>query len=180
MAVTIDPVEELKLRYNTARPRGRDVKRMEKLYTCRQVLFTCSNGWRVERLARGDYPLEGFFMGHCLGGVHAHGSTAVASLREPDGTPHVTFTSMGGGAHGRCNAFPRKYVHLVNEWREHLGLAPYDEATIERLCQNPWGVDNDDTYHENHKLDDKDYRDLEYGSLWRDAAWRQKRGNNGT
>lgn len=153
---------------------------MEKPYTCREVLFTCSNGWTVEKLVAADYKLEGFFMGHCLGGVHGRGSYACASLREPDGTPHVTFVFEGGGAHGRCNAFPVKYMHLVNEWREHLGLDPYTDAYIKANAKGYWGVDDDDEYHENHKLDDRDYRDLAGGAPWRDAAWRKKRGNDGS
>lgn len=149
---------------------------MEKPWICREVLFTCSNGWTVEKLAHEDYPLEGYFMGHCLGGVHSAGSRAVASLREPDGTPHVTFTTQGGGAHGRCNAFPAKYVQLINEWRVSLGHPAYTDADVARLSNGSWGVDDDEAYHEKHKLDDRDYRDLDYGRMWRDEAWYTKRG----
>lgn len=178
MTLKVDAVAELQARHGTARPRGRDVRKMEKPYTCREVLFTCSNGWTVERLDRADYALEGFFMGHCLGGRHGAGSSAVASLREPDGTPHVTFTGFGDGAHGRCNAFPTKYVSLVNEWRVSLGLDPFDSDDVEALAAEKWGEDTDTQYHENHVMDDRDYRDLEYGLMWRDAEWYKKRGLN--
>lgn len=177
---SLDPVAEIKKRHGTARPRGRDVRKMEKPWTCREVLFTCSNGWTIEKLVPADYALEGFFMGHCLGGVHAAGSRAIASLREPDGTPHVTFTHHGGGAHGRCNAFPVKYAQFVNEWRVHLGLDPYTDAQIEGLAKGSWGADDDTEYHENHKLSDRDYRDLSGGRYWRDEAWRKKRGTDGS
>lgn len=98
--------------------------------------------------------------------IHAAGSEAVASLREPDGTPHITFEGYGTGAHGRW-------------WRDYLGLAPYSETEIDRLASSTWGADTDDAYHEKHKLDDRDYRDLDGGRWWRDSAWRKKRGENG-
>lgn len=172
----MNALEEIQKRHGTATPRGKDVRKMEKPYSCRKVLFTCSNGWTIEQLVPNDYALEGWFMGHCLGGKDAAGSHAVASLREPDGTPHITFTQTGGGAHGRCNAFPKKYASFINEWRVSLGYEPYTDAQVAQLANGSWGEDTDDKYHEKHVMDDRDYRDLPYGSMWRDAAWRQKRG----
>lgn len=171
----MDALKEIQKRHGTATPRGKDVRKMKKPWTCREVLFTCSNGWTVERLVPEDYALEGWFMGHCLGGVHSGGSEAVASLREPDGTPHVTFTCRGGGAHGRCNAFPAKYAHLINEWRIAEGLEKYSKEAIERLSSGSWGKDTDVAYHDEYILSDQDYRDLDGGYWWRDAAWQEKR-----
>lgn len=169
----IDAVAELKIRWNCARPRGRDVRKMDKPWTCRTVLFTCSNGWTVELLVKKDYALEGFFMGHCLGTEDQGGCTAFASLREPDGTPHITFTGQGTGAHGRCNAFPVKYLDYINEWRAHLKLRPI--VLDGRDYSAGWGEDNDTEYHEKGILTDKDYRDMDNGHWWRDEAWEEKR-----
>lgn len=96
------------------RPRGRDVRKMDKPYTCREVMATCSNGWTIERVSPEDAGMEGFFMGHCLGLECAVGEDTTFSLREPDGTPHVTIHQ--GVMVGRCNQAPKKkYQTLVLE-----------------------------------------------------------------
>lgn len=104
------------------RPRGKDVKRMDKPYTCREVLHTCSNGWTIERVSPEDFRMEGFFMGHCLGadpitfapGAYCPSFQEVLSLREPDGTPHATITD--GVMVGRGNQTPKeKYCVLIQE-----------------------------------------------------------------
>lgn len=173
----IDAVAELKIRWNCARPRGRDVRKMDKPWTCREVLFTCSNGWTIETLIKEDYALEGFFMGHCLGTSDQGLCTAVASLREPDGTPHCTFIGYGTEPHGRCNAFPVKYLALINEWREHLKLVPFKDGNSYDAGEAVlWGLDDDNDYHDKGILTDKDYRDMDQGHWWRDEAWEVKRG----
>lgn len=94
--------------------RGRDVRKMDKPYTGREVVHTCSNGWTIERVIPAEYAMEGFFMGHCLGSSHG-GSDEVLSLREPDGTPHVTI--VNGCMTGRCNQAPKaKYAALCHEF----------------------------------------------------------------
>lgn len=96
--------------------RGRDVKKMDKPYTCREVLFTCSNGWTIERVSAEDFKMEGFFMGHCLGESNSGRYTEILSLREPDGTPHVTMCDSV--MTGRCNQAPKeRYATLVREFR---------------------------------------------------------------
>lgn len=96
-------------------PRGRAARKMEKPYTCRDVLFTCSNGWTIEVVTPEDYNVEGFFMGHCLGLESKPGIGRVKSLREPDGTPHVTIN--GRVMVGRCNQAPKEqYSKLVQEY----------------------------------------------------------------
>lgn len=159
-------------RHNNPTPRGRDVRKMDKPYTCREAVFTCSNGWRIEKLPADDWPLEGWLMGHCLGGQDAGGSHAEFSLREPDGTPHVTIVGRQG-LHGRCNAYPKsKYVELINEWHEVTGTAP---NPLEPSRYSKWGLDKDDDYHERGVHSDQDYRDLPGGAFWRDPAWHSKR-----
>ena len=90
-------------------------------------------------------------------------------LREPDGTPHVTIEEHGSYAtlYGRCNAFPKEeYAELIKEF--------FDEVSRPGMGAR-WGDDTDDAYHESHKLDDRDYRDLDYGSYWRGDDWYEKR-----
>lgn len=101
---------------STTPKRGRDVRKMDKPYTCREVVHTCSNGWTIERVSQEDQNMEGFFMGHCLGvGGPTYAYAEVLSLREPDGTPHATITD--GVMVGRCNQAPKdKYVALCHEY----------------------------------------------------------------
>jgi hypothetical protein len=174
---------------NGAMPRGRDVRRMKKPYTCREVFFTCSNGWTIEKLPPEDHALEGKFMGHCLGTKDSGecGLRTELSLREPDGTPHVTigcsWTSPVGAQStptrlhnlgGRCNRYPKAaYVALINEYARFL-----EEMPLPLTSSYPtWGQDVDDEYHDDKVLTDEDYRDNErIGYQWRDAEWRVKRG----
>ena len=163
-------------RHTFPTPRGRDVRKMEKPYSGREVVFTCSNGWTLEILTHDDQSIEGFFMGHCLGGKDSGACEwgEYLSLREPDGTPHVTIDISGGIFHpyGRCNAYPKAaYVELLNEYRESEGKYPLD---LEEYTS--WGTDTDETYHEKGHLDDRDYRDSDAGRPWRDLAWRLKCG----
>lgn len=102
----------------TTPKRGRDVRKMDKPYKCREVIGTCSNGWTVERVSIEDFGMEGFFMGHCLGKDELSDNRlrdrVVLSLREPDGTPHVTITERA--MVGRCNRAPKEaYCRLVLE-----------------------------------------------------------------
>ena len=93
--------------------RGRDVRKMDKPYTGREVVHTCSNGWTIERVIPEEYAMEGFFMGHCLG--TSAGGRDVFSLREADGTPHVTI--VDGIMTGRCNRAPKDaYAALCHEY----------------------------------------------------------------
>lgn len=95
--------------------RGRDVRKMDKPYTCREVLHTCSNGWTIERVPPEDENMEGFFMGHCLGIGGTGWQGDIFSLREPDGTPHVTIVHHK--MVGRCNQAPKeKYITLCQEF----------------------------------------------------------------
>lgn len=157
--------EMLLERYSKARPRGRDMRKLPKPYECREVVFRCSNGWTIERLPREDYAIEGFFMGHCLGGVDSHGCNGpYLSLREPDGTPHVTIS--GSILYGRCNAYPKEeYVLLIKEFIPNPRKPSFTR----------WGEDNDTDYHKNGLLDDRDYRDMVYGASWRGKDWYSKR-----
>lgn len=161
-------------RHTKATPRGKDVRKMEKPYTCREVIFVCSNGWTIEKLPPEDHAVEGYFMGHCLGGPNTSEKTCTLfSLREPDGTPHVTIKDSLWSPllwlFGRCNKFPKdKYVALVQEYATQFGK--------EISHANCWGQDDDEEYHEEGHWTDEDYRDLEFGSRWRDQAWRKKRG----
>lgn len=161
-------------RYAKARPRGRDMKKLPKPYSCRDVEFTCSNGWTIEWLPKEDFPVEGFFMGHCMGGKDGPQSGMFYSLREPDGTPHVTIDTCFGYMHalyGRCNKYPKpEYVKLINEW-----LASINKPLKDPNGKNTWGKDDDEAYHTERKLSDLDYRDVEHGASWRDAQWRKKR-----
>lgn len=112
-------------------------------------------------------------MGHCLGTQWQQGCTAHFSLREPDGTPHVTIVERSGrhGLFGRCNAYPKnEYVALINEWCVASG---HEESLLDG--SNSWGVDDDAEYHEKGKLTDRDFRDLEHGRGWRDDDWYEKR-----
>lgn len=165
--------EMLLERYSTARPRGRDMKKLPKPYEHREVVFTCSNGWTIERLERADFAIEGFFMGHCLGGKDAVGCNGpYLSLREPDGTPHATIEdSYYVALYGRCNAYPKpEYVALINEWLLSAGRSLKDLHG-----SNSWGKDADDDYHVSATLSDRDYRDMPKGSWWRDSQWKEKR-----
>jgi hypothetical protein len=165
-------LEELKQRYGPRPRRSRDIRKMDKPYTCRDVVFECSNGWTIEKVSKEDGPIEGYFMGHCLGTKDDIGCWSAwdfYSLREPDGTPHVTLglcqDSDELNAWGRCNKWPKpEYVTLISEWKvpvpEHWAKA---------------GVDDDDAYHNTGMLDDRDYRDIELGRAWRDADWRERR-----
>ena len=172
--------------FERATPRGRDVRKMEKPYSCREILFTCSNGWTIELLPPADHAIEGFFMGHCMGGPKStdRGKTC-ASLREPDGTPHVTM-DLGYDREnmkiapmqplsGRCNAYPKpKYVRLINEYMEALWETDaYNFSDENRYSR--WGYDTDDEYHEQGHWTDRDFRDLDHGRPWRTEAWQQKR-----
>lgn len=95
--------------------RGRDVRKMDKPYIGREVVYTCSNGWTIERVIPEEFNMEGFFMGHCLGDECKDRSAEVFSLREPDGTPHVTV--YRGCMVGRCNQAPKaKYQALCREF----------------------------------------------------------------
>lgn len=144
--------------------RTRNIRRINKPYACREVVFTCSNGWRIEKLPPKDFSVEGFFMGHCLGGSNAPQSLRVAySLREPDGTPHVTIARSK--CYGRANQAPRQeYMDLVHEWEPSLRPEMH------------WGKDTDTAYHDKGYVSDKDYRDLPAGKYWRDSRWHTKRG----
>ncbi len=161
-------------RYSKARPRGRDMKRLPKPYAEREVVFTCSNGWTIEWLPKEDFPVEGFFMGHCMGGKDGPANGTYYSLREPDGTPHVTIDSCWGYGYvlyGRCNKYPKpEYVKLINEWFLKLGQPAKDP-----LGKNTWGNDDDDAYHTKGELSDSDYRDVPHGQAWRDKEWHEKR-----
>jgi hypothetical protein len=170
----------IKLRHSTPTPRGRDIRKMAKPYSCREAVFECSNGWKIEKCPAEDHPVEGFFMGHCLGGIDSHTMRTELSLREPDGTPHVTISCRWSELDepydlfdlgGRCNAYPKpEYVDLINEYQAALGAPLF---TREKM--NSWGQDDDTEYHEQGILTDKDYRDMDHGTLWRDESWRRKR-----
>lgn len=107
------------------RPRGRDVRKMDKPYTGREVIHTCSNGWTIERVIEDEFHMEAFFMGHCLSPTSCGVDTdQVFSLREPDGTPHATIVMepvlcgflQSWEAVGRCNMPPKaKYTALIKE-----------------------------------------------------------------
>jgi hypothetical protein len=164
--------------------RKADVRALKASWTCRDVIFTCSNGWTIEKLPHADHLTEGTLMGHCMGGKDARGHTETElSLREPDGTPHATigcywrYTDevIPYGIHnlgGRCNRFPKaEYVALINELVFALG-----EDKIVREC-NSWGTDTDDEYHVQHVVTDETYMDNDgQGAQYRDAAWRRRRG----
>lgn len=152
-------------------PRGRDVRRMKKPWTKRVVDFTFPDGWTVEEVPPEDFELESYFMGHCLGrdtayvpGVRA-GTAQILSLREPDGTPHVTVV-RGGPWHtangkplpitqccGRGNRQPaKKYSDRIELWAAKRGIPGYNN--------NPWragayagDVNEDPAYHESGILD---------------------------
>lgn len=102
--------------FGTAPARGRDVRKMDKPYTGREVVHTCSNGWTIERVIPEEFQMEGFFMGHCLGvGSGTCEGSEVFSLREPDGTPHATI--VDGIMTGRCNQAPKPvYAALCREF----------------------------------------------------------------
>lgn len=166
--------ELLRERRGKARPRGRDVRKLPKPYLHREVVFTCSNGWTLERCPPEDHFVEGFMMGHCLGGPDARGcgNYTYLSLRESDGTPHVTVqeTSRGLIPYGRCNRFPKsEYVRLIQEYAFPLGKNVVDDGCWLRE------IDDDREYHELGKLNDSDYRDREVGRQWRDQDWQRKR-----
>ena len=129
--------------------RTRDIRKSNKPYSCRDVVFTCSNGWTIERVPDEDHPIEGFFMGHCLGSsLDYYQGYTFYSLREPDGTPHVTI--YYSQCFGRSNMAPRLlYMALIREWKPDARAAA------------GWGVveDTDDAYHDRGKLNDHDWRD---------------------
>lgn len=103
--------------FGTAPARGRDVRKMDKPYTGREVVHTCSNGWTIERVIPEEHEMEGFFMGHCLGTLSSSAgkNAQVFSLREPDGTPHVTI--VDGIMTGRGNQAPKaSYAALCHEF----------------------------------------------------------------
>lgn len=52
------------------------------------------DGWRIVNVAAEDLENEGNLMGHCVGGYEDEvedGTSIIYSLRDPQGTPHVTF-----------------------------------------------------------------------------------------
>lgn len=125
--------------------RGRDVRKMEKPYTCREVLFTCSNGWTIERVSPEDFNMEGFFMGHCLGKdeftTRSLQHVRVLSLREPDGTPHATIT--GYEMVGRCNQAPKdSYCALI--WEYLPEARPINPSKFQLDYRRPEGETLDD------------------------------------
>lgn len=150
--------------------RTRNIRKMVKPYTGRDVVFTCSNGWTIEKLVKADFPVEGFFMGHCLGSDRDHyADTGFYSLREPDGTPHVTIRHTGVNIelYGRANKFPcDEYVALAKEWGKQV-QKPYG-----------WGADPDTDveYHTRKLWNDMDYRDHARGAQFRGATYKTKRG----
>lgn len=92
---------------------------MEKPYTTRLVVFTCSNGWTIETVPEEDVEIERGLMG--LNRGYTSVEAQIHSLREPDGTPHATIIGEGKRivAFGRCSAPPsRKYQVLIDEWTE--------------------------------------------------------------
>ncbi len=125
--------------------RGKDVKRMTKPWVSREVVFTCSNGWTIEKIEKEDYWLEALFMGHCL---DSHREEAW-SLREEDGTSHTTLYLRYNGisAVGRCNNKPPdKYMDLCLEWNQ--GITPELKGAE---------IDDDIEYHEEKILNAKDF-----------------------
>lgn len=159
--------------------RGRDIRKMQKPWLYREVVFVCSNGYLIERLYPQDYWLEGLFMGHCMGGPDGPGRRVTDDspknfagyyhLVRPDGTPHVTIHSSYGmyTLHGRGNAWPKQeYESLIREW--------VPEARFAGI--GGWGYDKDSEYHEKGVLTDFDYRDLPAGEYWRRESYDRKRG----
>lgn len=191
--MTIEDFKKLVADRHRKKVRGRDVRKMEKPYSCREVLFTCSNGWTIELLPPEDHPIEGFFMGHCMGGPNSTdiGRTC-ASLREPDGTPHVTLDLCYGPENlmnaphwplsGRCNGFPKpEYIKLINEFAEFVwgsNRFNFPETRGKNAIYDRWGPDTDDEYHESGVWTDTDFRDLPGGTLYRGEEWKAKRENS--
>lgn len=150
--------------------RGRDIKKMEKPWSKREIVFTCSNGWTIELIDPDDWWLEGLFMGHCLGLERGPRSGVYLSLRDENGSPHVTleksYFSSRHLAIGRCNGQPPDhYINLIREWNPEV------------IPQINWGRDTDSTYHNDGILTDVDYRDLDVGRAqgYKSLEWRQKR-----
>lgn len=163
--ITLDDIKLWNATRQVRSMRTRNIRKITKPYTSREVVFTCSNGWTIEKLVKADFPVEGFFMGHCLGSNLDHYSAGgFYSLREPDGTPHVTIHY--NICFGRANAVPRsEYMVLIQEW------LPF--ATGYSI----WGNDTDEAYHKRGLWDDKDWQDNPAcPPMYRGKAWKEKRG----
>ena len=98
---------------------------MDKPYTGREAIHTCTNGWTIEHVIPEEFGMEAYFMGHCLSPTSCGvDENTVYSLREPDGTPHATIVVHEDGWEfvGRCNQPPKaKYMALIREcplWSE--------------------------------------------------------------
>lgn len=62
------------------------------------------DGWRIVNVAAEDLENEGNLMGHCVGGYEdevENGTSIIYSLRDPQGTPHVTFEMRKEGVSQR-------------------------------------------------------------------------------
>lgn len=147
-------------------PRGRDVKKLPKPWVCRKADYTFEDGWTMEEVPPEDFKLESFFVGHCLGRDNTYvdgvkkGTTRVLSLREPDGTPHVTVVMSPWGyatgkherlptvvsqACGRGNASPaKKYDDRLVIWAKAKGYTYHTSG---------YHGDNDSAYHESGCMD---------------------------
>src|SRR5206468_2879628 len=71
--------------------RGKDLRKLTLPWTTREVVFTCANGWTIERIHEADRWLEGLCMGHCMG-IGPDGKDAglgYLHLIDAHGVPHV-------------------------------------------------------------------------------------------
>jgi hypothetical protein len=143
-----------------------------------QVLHQWPDGWKLQRLMAEHLGYEGEVMGHCVGGYGyedkvRRGDTAILSLRDPQGRPHVTTEldldrDPGDGGHDidfdNLNENPYTTELLTPADRErlkqlHTQLQHKTDGTIEHLENlaryggEEYGMDNTGL------ASPKDYRD---------------------
>jgi len=170
------PKELLEFKYKNSFKKGKQIKKIPKPWSKSCVVYQCDNGYQIVELPKEDWALEGYFMGHCLGGKNSPLYGIYWSLRDEIQTPHVTIyisENIPTRLIGRCNKYPNdKYVKIINEYCKSHKI---NEFLLHE--SNEWGKEGkeENQYHLKGILNDKDYRDLDNGELWRDKEWKEKR-----